>query len=193
MNSKGRGYADHWGSAFGKELVEAEVGRQLRDFLVKQGRAIEGTVQNRPPPYPDVVLKDQLDGEWGIEVTEIVDSSAARIGRKVHRGALPESERVYRAWTPEELSEKLKERVARKDGKLANPPTELSKMILAIHTDELTIDVSMVRETLSKIELPLVTESIDMVFFVMSYSPRSDLSIFPNGYPVFEIPVVRSG
>ena len=116
---RSRGYADHFGSGFGKTAVELQVAMLLRGFMVHHRMACHGCLQaNRPNEVPDVLLHGQRGGTWGIEVTEIVEPDAVARARYIEKGNT-DQEPLYGYWDPCRLANKLRARIHSKDPKLA--------------------------------------------------------------------------
>lgn len=188
--ARDRGYADLFGNGFGKDAVELEVSELLLSFLVHSDIARPGRLEPNTDDPPDVVLYDQRDGLWGIEVTEIVDSSAVERGRYIKKGNT-DQKASYGLWDEDRLSNEIRKILKRKDSGIWRTKNELARHLLVIHTDEMMIDIEIARKAIENLGDGPTISFFDSAFLLLSYEPRADRKVFPDGYAVLEIPLNR--
>ena len=54
------------------------------------------------------------------------------------------------------------------------------------------IDTNTAQTAISRMETFPVVQNVDRAFLVLSYDPGADIAVFPEGYPIFEIPLVSA-
>lgn len=184
---KSRGYATFYEWPLDKSLEEYGVGETLLRFLF--GKNIPGRllpVKNDPP---DLLLEFEDGRRVGIEVTEMVCGQAAAQARYLKENDVRDSvtglpQGAWTWWSPEKIAKRLTDDIAKKDGKLMSVRDRFDEIILAIHTDEPDIDWRKAEQVLKTYRA--TTNAIARAFLLMGYDPSAK-SLFPDGYPVFEI------
>jgi hypothetical protein len=181
---KSRGYASYWEWKLDKRQPELHAAQVLSHFLFRGQDCSVSNVTNDPP---DVVV--QLGSlRYGIEVTEIVDQDAVERAVRRKKQGLP-VEYDWAAWNSAKLSEALLQIVGRKDKKLAANSERYDELLLAFVTDEDMIDPTLAAAVSAN--LHFVANYINRAFVVLSYDPRADKTMFPDGRPIFEIKISR--
>jgi hypothetical protein len=114
--------------------------------------------------WPDCVIQDSRGLEVGVEVTELVDQEAVEMCEK------EKEKKVYRAWSDQEVREKIEQILAGKDRK-AHHRNLYSKLILVIHTDEFELTSPRLFPILDAAVFPR-PRNIDEAYLICSYEPR---------------------
>ena len=183
--SKSRGYADYWEWPLDKRQVEIGVATVVRNFLLALGKPVSGKLTSVSADPPDVLLLTNDGKRIGIEVTELVDQKAVeRHHRRMRQGQPILYD--WGTWTDRSVADALEQIVSRKDDKLsAVNDNAYDELILGICTDEAFID-----EGLAKRAVELCRPQaghIDRAFLVLGYQPQSNLTMYPDGCPVFSL------
>lgn len=121
---------------------------------------------------------DLIAGDIGIELTELVDPYMVR-GAVLQRraGASPSQ---YRDWSQQQLLERLRQIVRRKDCAAVKHGRKLSGYWLVVHTDEPGLTPAVVTAHLEG-WLPMSCQLLTRCFLLMSYFPDH------AGRPLFEL------
>jgi hypothetical protein len=153
-------------------------------ILQAAGFNIERLVSRERDP-PD--CEAMLDGKWsGIEVTELVDqptldrSIKAILQRAI--GVVPKRREAHFVWEREDLLEKLRRILKKKD---QEPKDHYERYVLVINTDEMYLDRERVARFLegATFKTNVITDAV----LGLSYHPSIDGS---GCYPVFRLDLV---
>lgn len=180
-----RGYAEYWDWPLDRKRGEIDVVERLTHHLATQeGFEIVRTALVAKDP-PDVVLETKDGQRIGVEVTELVSNDVAAYHR--HRIKTGEGDPyVHAIWTAESVAEKLRSIIQVKEAKVATSVEAYDQIILAIQTDEpmITVDLAQSAIRLCSVEL----SSLKRAFLLLGYISEGAGELFPEGYPVLEIP-----
>ena len=182
--AKSRGYAVYWEWETNRKLAEMNAACVLRDYLVLSGEPMTGQLSAVVNDPPDILLTSATGGRLGIEVTELIDSEAA----KRHRYRKECGKKIdydWAEWTRARITEELDLRIGVKDRKLAKVFDDFNEIILAVVTDEPMISDTLAREAVLKCRRS--AKFISRAYLVLSYQPEAELSIYPDGCPILKI------
>lgn len=187
--AKRRGYADFFDWPPAPRLAERGVAQHVCNFLVNRGDIQAGQVSLVDKDPPDVLCVTGDGLRIGIEVTELVNSEVVARARFLKEQG-QEFIGLLANWTSDTIAQELADRIRVKDGKLARAHGAYDKLLLAVYTDEPMIDEALARPAVAK--RTFSAESISSAFFVLSYHPRADKTVFPDGYPILPISITRT-
>jgi hypothetical protein len=145
-------------------------------------------LESRPPGSDPPDCEAMLDGQWsGVEVTELVDektlSRSIRALKERAAGREPEEPEAHFVWDRDSLLTALQGLIDAKDAaKLKGGPYE--RYVLIIHTNELFLDSSTVRQFLRGAKFR-AAQLITDVIVGLSYEPSS-------GCPAFRLELAHS-
>lgn len=155
-----------------KSLKERGIVEHLLESMRQCGETSYANPRSCSDQWPDVLVKDQLGGEVGVEVTELVDETSVRENQQGNG--------IYCIWKPAEIKDEIEKILAKKDLK-SNRGGKYTKIVLLIHTDELTVEPEKY--------IPLIKtwsfkkpEQINEAFLLFSYDPRT------KTYPYVRLP-----
>jgi hypothetical protein len=188
-NAKRRGYADFFEWPINPRLAEQHVAQVVCNFLVNRGDMEPGQLTLVQKDPPDVLCLTLSGLRIGIEATELISSKAAARARFLKDHG-QEMTGLLAEWTRDSIAQELTLRTAVKDRKLAVAGSAYHKILLAVYTDELMIDEALAQSAATACAVS--TAWISSAFLVLSYCPQADRNIFPDGYPIVEIPISRT-
>lgn len=187
--AKSRGYADFWEWSIDRKRTEAQAARILCNFLAQSGGRMLGVLSHIASDPPDILLNTADGRQIGIEVTELVNADTVKRHRYLKKHG-HEMTSDCANWTAATVACELRKLVRVKDHKLARATGMYHELLLAIITDE-----PLINQTLATTAVALhkpVVERIGRAFLILSYDPSADEQVYPNGYPIFPIPLQAS-
>ncbi|MEW8294369.1 MAG: hypothetical protein AB2715_06870 [Candidatus Thiodiazotropha sp.] len=172
-----RGYADHFGWAFNRDLEELGVVELLSKALDAENKLFfsEIKIRGRGNDPPDCEAKTNIGKRLAIEVTELVSGEAIRDYKK---GFIFK----WAKWSRESFLTGLQLAINKKDtrySKLKEPPYP-GGYLLVIYTSEPSLNQEVVQRYLLNHKLSQPTH-INYVFLILRYEPKT------KKYPYFEL------
>jgi hypothetical protein len=157
-----------------------------QEILAAVGITFDGLVsrpEGQDPPDCEAIVEGQLAG---IEVTELVHEGTLKRSLKVQKerklGGEPRKGEAYFVWERADLILALQTRISAKDqAKLKAGPYR--RYILVIHTDEMFLDATKVKEWLA--DATFTANRISNVVLGLAYEPESKCC------PVFNLRICR--
>lgn len=180
---KSRGYASYWEWGVERRRVEMRAAEVLRNYLLQSREWDSGELSYVENDPPDILLTTEQGILVGIEVTELVDSDFVERSR-YRKNAGQKIIYDVADWSPERIAKELTRMVEVKDKKMTKTKGEYSDYFLAVVTDEPMIDEAMAREAIAICRPESIL--ISRAFLILSYGPKTDRAIYPDGCLVFQ-------
>lgn len=146
-----------------KQIKERGVVQSLLESLETNGLLPFTGLRPGPSPNqaPDCIAEDKIGETVAIEVTEFVSSKAIKMNQR--------GKDVYRDWMPDEVIDEVQKIITKKD-RVRYFGGPYAKIVLVIHTDEITLDHETYTSVLSKAAFE--ARKIEEVYFLFSYRPQ---------------------
>lgn len=142
-------------------MMEVGITRELLNSMHHDGDMRYKNARSVNDDWPDCEVDDDLGNTVAAEVTELVDEEAVRTAQR--------DEMDFSYWTDNEIKEKVRSILARKDLKSSHGGL-YSKVILVIHTDEFTH--SRLFPVIRKTKFTRL-KNIQEAFIIASYDPNT--------------------
>ena len=162
-----------------KQLKEGHIVGAGLDAIERSGDIRITSLQQNPDAPPDFIAKDENEQCIGIEVVELVDQFAIEQNEKGFD--------YVRFWNFEEVTNKIRQILQTKDGKIFRGG-QYHKIVILIHVDEPSITFESLSKTIVDHKFRGLRQ-VDEAYLLFSFDPNFSDNLLD--FPVIKLVVER--